>query len=122
MAIIIPFTSTILPTSGALREQQKLLVRASGWRPLREDFIVAHPACAACGAVELMMQVHHIKCVHLFPELELVWGNLITLCSKHHLILGHGGNWKLWNKNIVEICRLMSEGVVVGREDLRIVA
>lgn len=124
MALVIPFSrgaespcGIIIPTRGIIREQQKLLTRAPGWGRLRNDFIKASPSCAACGAVELGMQVHHIQCVHIFPELELVWTNLITLCSDHHLKLGHGGNWKKWNRNIVEICRLMLEGVVEDRDE-----
>ena len=119
MAIIIPLTSPFLPTVGALREQQKLLIRAPGWKFLRSDFILEFPACAACGSMVGSLQVHHIKCVRLYPELELVWDNLITLCGEHHFILGHGGNWLHWNKNIVEICRLMRSGIMIDRETIQ---
>lgn len=72
--------------------------RSPGWRALRESHLGRHPACLACGRTA-RLEVHHVRPFHLFPELELEEGNLMTLCeagpggmSCHHLV-GHGGNW-----------------------------
>lgn len=92
----------------AVREAFKgkpLKVRSSRWEAVRNAFLAQHEACAACGdAVDL--QVHHIKPFHLYPELELDPDNLIVLCegkgNNHcHLNIGHLGNWKRENPNVV---------------------
>lgn len=74
--------------------------RSSGWHRVRADYLEKHPTCAACGADE-DLQVHHIKPYHLFPELELVEGNLITLCEKPghscHFTFGHLHDWYSYN-------------------------
>jgi len=48
--------------------------------------------------------VHHVRPVHLFPELELEPGNLVTLCEGEtmncHLFFGHLGWWKAWNPTV----------------------
>ncbi len=62
--------------------------RSSKWPAVREEWILEHPTCAACGA-ERDLHVHHIKPFHLHPELELDRGNLITLCREHHFRIGH---------------------------------
>lgn len=71
--------------------------RSPGWRKVRNDFVVANPACAACGH-QRNLNVHHIHPFHLFPEIELEPANLITLgelcpTGNHHLLFGHLGSW-----------------------------
>lgn len=78
--------------------------RSSGWSKLEKEFIKLYPACAACGTKK-SLQVHHILPFHIYPELELDKGNLITLCrgSKDcHLNVGHGNNFRAWNPNVKE--------------------
>lgn len=87
--------------------------RSSKWPAVREEWIIEHPECAACGSRE-MLNVHHIKPFHLHPELELDRGNLITLCREHHYRIGHDKdglgtkykpNWSDFNPMVVEDCR-----------------
>ncbi len=63
------------------------------------------PACAVCG-IRQGLQVHHIKPVHLHPQLELDPNNLITLCEvkgrDHHLLIGHLDEWESFNVNVLE--------------------
>ena len=64
----------------------------------------AHPKCAWCGRVGI--EVHHIRPVHLYPELAADPTNFISLTRKpacHHVI-GHRGNWKNYNLFVVEDC------------------
>lgn len=79
-------------------------LRSSKWSKVRKQFVVAHPTCAACGSSS-KLEVHHIKPFHLHPELELEFGNLMTLCenksTKCHLMLGHLGDWHDFNPNVV---------------------
>ncbi|GCE29115.1 hypothetical protein KDA_45990 [Dictyobacter alpinus] len=48
--------------------------------------------------------MHHIKPFHLYPELELDPGNLITLCEikgrTHHLLIGHLDDWQSYNLRV----------------------
>ena len=86
-----------------IREQiVKRLTRSRGWSKLRKRFIRAHPYCAVCGRVK-RLEVHHVKDVSTYPELELEWFNLITLCGKRcHIFFGHLCNWKSINSSVIE--------------------
>lgn len=81
-----------------------LSVRSSKWESVRKHHILANPLCAACGG-SIKPQVHHIKPFHLYRELELEPTNLITLCehgkTECHLKIGHLGNFKRENINVV---------------------
>jgi hypothetical protein len=78
------------------------VVRSPHWPAVRESFLKVHPTCAACGG-KIGLNVHHIKPYYLFPKLELVESNLITLCEQygHHLLFGHLMNWGSWNPLVV---------------------
>lgn len=78
--------------------------RSPQWRKLREKFLDANPACAACG-VESGLEVHHLLPFHLFPEMELDPGNLMTLCGRCHLLIGHGLDWRCYNPTAVRDAR-----------------
>lgn len=81
--------------------------RASEWVYVRNEFVRRHPRCEACGS-DYQLNVHHIKPFHLYPELELDEGNLITLCREHHFRIGHDPdgkgpakpNWSASNPNV----------------------
>ena len=79
-------------------------MRSSKWPAVRLLMLHINPTCAACGGT-YRLQVHHIKPFHLFPRLELVYTNLITLCEdpkcEHHFEIGHLKNWKTNNPNVV---------------------
>lgn len=75
--------------------------RSSGWNDLRKRFIEENPACAMCGGKK-RLQVHHIYPFHIFPEFELDWNNLITLCGHCHLEFGHLGSFRSYNISIKE--------------------
>lgn len=79
--------------------------RSSKWAKLRKSFLQSNSECAACGSKEFL-EVHHIKSFHRNPELELDITNLIVLCDKpgpdnHHLYIGHLGNFKQENPNVI---------------------
>lgn len=77
--------------------------RSPHWHKVEKDFLSKHTTCAACGS-QKHLQVHHMKPFHLYPSLELDESNLIVLCmdKECHLKLGHGGDWKAYNPNVVE--------------------
>ena len=82
--------------------------RSGKWAALRARIIKNHPFCAYCGRTE-KLEAHHIKPFHLFPELELEPENIIVLCQAppmdHHLKVGHKGNFKNWNPDVVADCK-----------------
>lgn len=78
--------------------------RSPKWDKVEEDFKAAHPKCECCGTKQ-RLQVHHIKPFHVEPSLELDETNLITLCmsdNECHLRVGHGGDFKSYNPNVVQ--------------------
>lgn len=85
--------------------------RSSKWPALRKSFLEANPTCAACGC-STDLEVHHIKPYHKNPELELDPSNLIVLCDRpgpenHHLTVGHLGNFRKENPEVVDDARDM---------------
>lgn len=80
------------------------------WPAVRLEHLNKHRACEVCDTTE-NCQVHHIKPFHIFPELELISSNLITLCEKHHFEWGHLGNWRNWNPYIWHDIRKYKKGV-----------
>lgn len=83
------------------KKEIRFAERSPRWSKVRKEHLKSNPACAACGAKD-KQEVHHIKPVHLFPDLELDPGNLVTLCSSPcHLLFGHLMNYKSWNKDVV---------------------
>lgn len=75
--------------------------RSSRWPEVRAAYLKKFPACAVCGHCD-GVEVHHKRPYHLFPDLELVEGNLVTLCEgrHHHLIFGHCGDFRAWNPDV----------------------
>ena len=77
-------------------------VRSPKWQSVRKEHIKNNPYCIACGR-DKKLEVHHIKPVHLFPELELDPSNLVTLCADPcHLLFGHLMYFKSWNSTVIE--------------------
>lgn len=92
-----------------------LTSRSTKWPAARKNHLKIQPACMVCGHT-LMVQVHHKKPFHLYPELELEESNFITLCEcspgDHHLWIGHLGDWKKFNPYVEADAR-----VLAGRKD-----
>ena len=75
--------------------------RSSKWRSVRNKFIESNDECACCGSMK-KLQVHHIEPFCIAPERELDTTNLITLCSRCHLFVGHCGWWAAYNSKLKE--------------------
>jgi 5-methylcytosine-specific restriction enzyme A len=81
--------------------------RSSRWAYARKKHLKTEATCQWCGAAT-NLQVHHIKPFHLFPALELVPSNFLTLCETPnqncHRRVGHLGAWVRWNPNARVAC------------------
>ena len=76
--------------------------RSSRWPKFEKEWLVDHGTCSACGGTE-KLAVHHVRPFHLFPELELAKGNVVTLCmgpQECHLKIGHGFSFRRWNDQV----------------------
>lgn len=86
--------------------------RSPHWPHERDLFLKTNGKCACCGATKLL-NVHHKKPYHLFPELELVHDNFITLCESPthncHFILGHCLDWTAYNPRVEELVKILGE-------------
>jgi hypothetical protein len=83
-------------------------LRSPKWHQVEREHLAKESECQRCGAT-VRLQVHHIVPFHLHPEMELEPFNLITLCEEAgylncHLVHGHNGDWKDFNKNVREEC------------------
>lgn len=74
--------------------------RSGQWPAVRRRHLKFYPTCAACGGTR-SLEVHHLIPYHLAPELELDYGNLLTLCehNKCHYRVGHRYSWTHYNPN-----------------------
>jgi len=96
--------------------------RSSQWAKVRKQHLIDHPACAGCGETT-KVEVHHIKPFHLHPEDELNPDNLITLCENAsygiicHLNIGHSGNYKHCNEDVVKDAAEMFARLTRDRQD-----
>lgn len=77
----------------------KRFERSSQWMSVRSAFIEKHSCCAVCGKRK-KLQVHHKVPFSVRPDLELVESNLVTLCDRCHLFIGHIGYFVSWNPSI----------------------
>lgn len=75
--------------------------RSSKWHGVRDAYHTAHPACEACGGND-DIEVHHVRPFHLWSEMELEPTNLITLCQRCHILIGHLGNYRAYNPLVRE--------------------
>jgi 5-methylcytosine-specific restriction endonuclease McrA len=101
--------------AGVFREYiVKPLTRSRGWSKLRRQFVREHPFCAACGRKK-RLQVHHIQDFSEYPELELEFTNLTTLCSRCHLYFGHLLSWKSINPHVISDSTWFSDKVLNRR-------
>lgn len=99
--------------------------RSPEWPRLRAAFLRVNPRCAVCSTTKGCVP-HHIQPVHIRPDLELSWDNLITLCESKthncHLIWGHllsfRDSWNLSVREDAEIfCRKIAERPNRGKTD-----
>ena len=89
--------------------------RSPAWRKVRAEHIERHNECAACGS-KWLLQVHHIVPFHEDPALELDPDNLITLCAATcHLAIGHGGDFKFFNRAVVWMAKQARKGLVTAK-------
>jgi hypothetical protein len=68
--------------------------RSSRWPSVRKAFL-AGKRCAACNARN--PEAHHVTPFHVAPDLELSTDNLLALCRRCHLLIGHCDSWLAWN-------------------------
>lgn len=95
---------------GFLR-QIRFATRSPKWRDIRKKHLETQSVCQFCGNSK-NLEVHHIVPVHIQPELELEYDNLITLCDKNcHLLIGHFMNYKSWNPDVIDQCKIMQEKI-----------
>ena len=81
----------------------------TAYRKALKNHIEKNPFCAYCGRKN-KLDVHHKIPVSFAPELAADPTNLITLCRKPqcHLIVGHLGSWKTYNKEVEKVCNIVS--------------
>lgn len=82
-------------------------------RPQMDWYASAHPACEWCGrgpslAILDRLEVHHIIPCSVNPTLAADTNNMIRLCRRDHIVLGHAGDGacRRYIINIREIIRI----------------
>lgn len=79
------------------------------YRKAMQSYRDSHPDCEFCkrpgtrGSIE----VHHKLPVSVAPELAADTANMVSLCKKCHLAVGHLHDFRDYNRNIVEVCEAM---------------
>lgn len=70
--------------------------RSPKWPALRRKHLKVEPRCVVCGTDD-DLDVHHVEPVSRRPDRELDASNLMTMCTRCHLLFGHLGSWQSWN-------------------------
>jgi 5-methylcytosine-specific restriction endonuclease McrA len=87
--------------------------RSTEWPRVRAEHLRRQPKCAACEASSV--DVHHIRSVSKNPELELMPGNLITLCNdganRCHFRIGHSFLWTATNPDAIQDAALQAKRI-----------
>lgn len=91
--------------------------RSPEWKTFRKHFLEKNPCCAACGT-KLFLEAHHVTPFETNPDLELDEENLIPLCHLrgHHLLLGHGDNFRFYVRRVRELARQVYVGTRSAKE------
>ena len=69
--------------------------------------------CAWCYKTKWLNR-HHIIPQSFAPELRDVRENLVVLCRRCHFVLGHRGNWRQYNPDVMEILEIYTNTVTKG--------
>jgi len=86
---------------GFVREHvSKRSRRSKGWRKVRNAEVKRAGKCECCGR-KWNLQVHHIEDFSTAPERELDPENLLVLCGRCHLLVGHLNYWRSINPTVV---------------------
>lgn len=97
---------------GFRSRELRYAVRSPKWQVVRKQHIERYPNCAACGK-NRKVEVHHIKPVHKYPDLELELDNLITLCDDPcHFVFGHLLDYKSWNSEVIRDCEVYYNKII----------
>ena len=83
--------------------------RSPKWNKIRKRHLKIRPFCEACGKKGKLLksnEIHHCRPFHLFPEDELKFENLITLCREHHYLFGHLNSWSSYNVSVKDDSKL----------------
>lgn len=95
-------TSTVAPPEHSMIPLPPMEApRSSTWPTFRKHHLENHPKCEVCGSKE-SLQVHHKAPFHLHPELEEDPNNVVTLCLRHHFVVGHLENYSSYNMHLDE--------------------
>src|SRR3990167_985333 len=89
--------------------------RSYKWPAVRKAFLAGHPNCEVCGGKGTFLKplnIHHCQPQHLFPDLELLSENLLTVCREHHFFVCHLNSWKSWNKNVRDDARFWRQKII----------
>ena len=85
--------------------------RNPAWEKESRAWLQTHNECEASGSKD-NLTVHHVKPVHLYPELEMEPKNWMALCTDWmsfdlHRMVGHLGNWSHFNPHARELAASM---------------
>jgi 5-methylcytosine-specific restriction endonuclease McrA len=74
--------------------------RSPKWSAHRRRYMKLVSRCEICPR-KIGLEAHHIVPFHLAPDLELQSDNLIALCRRCHLFVGHLGSWRDVNISVL---------------------
>jgi hypothetical protein len=91
-----------------------MFARSGKWPKVREMHLLNYPTCTVCGTKKYLT-VHHVVPVHIEPERELDFSNLMTLCEPQgggcHLLFGHLRLWMSHNPNVASDATVWREKI-----------
>ncbi len=73
------------------------------WRKCRKAFLKKVGKRCSCCTSKKKIEVHHILPRHIRPDLAVDMTNLIALCKRCHLDIGHLGSYSNYNATIMDV-------------------
>jgi 5-methylcytosine-specific restriction endonuclease McrA len=80
-------------------EKTSSVKRHTDWIRLEKAFLYKNPRCVICKSKQ-RLQVHHKIPLEIDRSKELELSNLVSLCERCHLFVGHLGLWNSWNPDV----------------------
>ena len=76
---------------------------------------VVYSPCQFCQSTN-NLEVHHIFCQHIWPELSRNTNNMVVLCRRCHFTIGHKNNWARIFTNVMAVIKAGKTGNIKKEE------
>lgn len=91
----------------------------AAYKKAMAQYLAEHPTCQFCRKPGGKVEVHHVIPVSVDPTKAADVTNMVTLHRKPdcHMVVGHLGNFRDYNRNVVHVCATMADEPIRRAEE-----